>query len=309
MMRQGLLFAAVVALSLACGSGALRPSGFGDEPPPPPKLGPIGSFATLDVGAWNLKNFPCGNASNSTVCRPTEADTPLLVAQLIRTLQPDLLAVEEIADDHAFNTVVQNVPDRKGILSTQTYFDGTYQKVGFIYDDTVLEATSDATLLFDSDPAFPRPPLMVSFNWHGPGPGLSFTAIGVHLKAGGTADDLARRKTAIAELAAKAQALVDGGNGDVVILGDFNQTFTEGGDNFIPFEDAKQFDIRTEALAKSGQVTFLPSGSMIDHIVTTTGFQAVGKDPAIVPPLDEEVPAYLDRVSDHLPVFLSLSHP
>src|SRR5689334_17432264 len=55
----------------------------------------IGSDDALDIGAWNLKNFPCGNASDSLVCRDSTADTPALVASIIRQLDVDLLAVEE----------------------------------------------------------------------------------------------------------------------------------------------------------------------------------------------------------------------
>src|SRR5436190_1979071 len=83
------------------------------------------------------------------------------------------------------------LPDHTGILSQHTYFDGTYQKVGFIYKTALFQVT-DAQLLFQDDNAFPRPPLSAQFAWRGPGDPFDFDAVAVHLKAGEAAEDSQR---------------------------------------------------------------------------------------------------------------------
>jgi endonuclease/exonuclease/phosphatase family metal-dependent hydrolase len=271
----------------------------------------IGSTDALDVGAWNLKNFPCGNASDSLVCRDSTEDTPALVASIIRQLDVDLLAVEEIDDEAAFDDVVAALPGMQGVLSPHEYFDGTYQKVGFIWKTDVLDGdAADAATLFDGDDSFPRPPLLMPFTWKGAGAPFTFDAVAVHLKAGGTDDDVRRRRESIAALDEFIAQFT--GAPDVVILGDYNERVTDaqGESVFAPFEDAARYDIRTQAPAAAGAVSFIPSGAVIDHIVTTRAVDGVaGAQDAVIPRIDADVAHYLDRVSDHLPVFLQVTSP
>ncbi len=275
-------------------------------------VAPVGGDDTLDVGAWNLKNFPCGNDSNSTTCRDGAADTPALVADLIASLDVDLLAVEEIADEGAFAEVLSRLPGRDGVLSPDVYFDGTYQKTGFIWKTAVLDA-GDPSALFETDGDFPRAPLQVPFTWKGPGAPFSFFAVAVHLKAGGADEDIARRTGSIQRLESYARTLVDGaGNDDIVILGDYNETVTDAAGRavFQPFRDDTRYAIRTEPAADAGGVSFLPGGVVIDHIVTTSAMNAaIGGNDAVIPRLDRDVEDYRGRVSDHLPVFLTLGAP
>lgn len=268
----------------------------------------IGADETLDIGAWNLKNFPCGNASFSDVCRSNLEDTPSLVADVVTSLGLDVVALEEINSEDAFAELVQRLPHHEGVLSTHSYGDGTFQKIAFLYDTRVVEAGQEA-LLFQFDSAFPRPALQVPFTWISSG--LSFTAIAVHLKAGETQEDSDRRNSAIAQLAAYANNLVDGAGADnIIMLGDFNETLTDdaGLANFAPLRDAVRYTVRTEANAAADETSFLPApGIILDHIVTTSALadEAAGRS-AIIPRVDADLEGYRERVSDHLPVALSL---
>jgi len=273
----------------------------------------IGAADTLEIAAWNVKNFPCGNPSFSTQCRSDADETPELLADLITSMDLDLVAIEEIADEDAFNETVQRLPEHEGILSTDTYGDGSYQKIGYIYRSTVLSAGTES-LLFGGSDAFPRPALQTEFTWTGPGGTTSFLAIAVHLKAGETNDDESRRADAIAQMAAYTRNLVDGsGNDNIVMLGDFNETLDGAGATaFDPFRDDTRYRIRTEDPFEDGEATFIPSGVILDHIVTTAALDAAIGGAAVsatIPRVDQDVSSYRDRLSDHLPVVLKLVSP
>jgi endonuclease/exonuclease/phosphatase family metal-dependent hydrolase len=267
----------------------------------------IGAEETLDIGAWNIKNFPCGNDSFSTTCRPNADVTPSLVADVITSMGLDLIAVEEIADEEAFAETAQRLPHHEAIVSSDEYGDGTYQKIAYLYDTRVLEAGADS-LLFQGDVNFPRPALQVSFTHKETG--LSFFAIAIHLKAGGSDEDFARRGGALTRLHAYMSNLVDGdGQDNIILLGDFNETLTDsdGLANFEPLRDAARYDIRTQTNAFADEVSFLPSGVILDHIVTTAALadEAASRS-AFIPRIDGDIEDYRGRLSDHLPVTLTL---
>lgn len=285
------------------------PEGTGFPPPATDLTLPVGTASTLDVATWNVKNFPCGNESSSSTCRPDRNATPALLADLIASLDLDLVALEEIADEDAFDEVVQRLPEHEGVLSTDTYSDGSYQKVGFIYRATVLELAA-SNLVFQSDFDFPRPGLQGRFTWTGEGGPKTFLAIAVHLKAGEANADFERRGGAIASMEAYARNLVDGaGEDNILFLGDWNEDLRDpdGLANFAPFRDATRYAIRTKANADAREVSFIPAGVILDHIVTTSSMGAAfGTARPVIPRVDSDVESYRSRMSDHLPVTLRL---
>jgi endonuclease/exonuclease/phosphatase family metal-dependent hydrolase len=272
----------------------------GDYPPPRDDLVPaIGSAGAVDIAAWNIENFP------------RTADTPRVVADLVTSLGLDLVAVEEIASVDAFDELVARLPDHEAILSSHTYGNGDYQKVGFLYDADLMQVDGGALLFEDRGYDFPRPPLQVHIAVaDGDGPAIDFLAIVVHLKAGIGDDDRARRTAAVAALEEHVRDLVAAGDDRVIVLGDFNERVDtdEGRAVFAPFLDAAaDYSVRTLGPAEDGLVTYLPfGGRFIDHVVTTTAMAAAlsPADP-VVPRLDEQLPGY-DQVSDHLPVAAAL---
>lgn len=272
----------------------------GDYPPPRDDLVPsVGTAGAVDIAAWNIENFP------------RTADTPRVVADLITSLGLDFIAVEEIASVDAFDELVARLPDHDSILSSHTYSEGSYQKVGFIYDRTLMQVDGGALLFDDQGYDFPRPPLQVHVTVDdGSHPAVEFMAIVVHLKAGVGDDDRARRTAAIITLEEHLRDLVAAGDDQVIILGDFNEAIDtdEGRAVFAPFLDApSDYTVRTLGPAEDGEVTYLPfGGRFIDHIVTTAGLSAeMSPSDPIVPPLDQQLPIYGD-VSDHLPVVAAM---
>lgn len=256
----------------------------------------VGGDGSLDVATWNLEFFPLEQAS------------PRLVADLIASLDLDLIAVQEIASTSGFQELIDRLPDHEGILSSDTYSDGTYQKIGFIYRADLMDA-GPPTLVFQGDGyEFPRPALQVTFTADdGDHPPVSFVAISVHLKAGFGSEDGHRRELAIQMLDDYTRQMVDGsGDDDVILLGDFNEEIddAEGQARFAPFLSAPdRYDVRTGGLASAGEVSFIPSQVMLDHVISTIALEdefSGGDD--VIPHLDDQFGSYVSSISDHLPV-------
>ncbi|HWM86373.1 MAG TPA: endonuclease/exonuclease/phosphatase family protein [Kofleriaceae bacterium] len=282
------------------GDGGGEDDGSGDgDGPAEDVVDAIGSEDAIDIAAWNIENFPA------------DGNTPALVADLVTSLGIDLVAVEEIADEEAFNELVELLPDHEGLLSFHEYSPGNFQKVGYLYRADLMEVQPQ-DLLFEEDTfEFPRPPFQVAVTVpDAVGGPVEFTAIVLHLKAGTATEDRQRRREAMVTLEQHVRGLVDGGSDKVVILGDYNEILTSeaGRGVFAPFLDAPElYTVETDELAQTGAFSFVPSERMLDHIVTTTGLDSeLGASEAIIPRLDLEVDDYVDRVSDHLPVAISL---
>jgi endonuclease/exonuclease/phosphatase family metal-dependent hydrolase len=286
---------------LACGDGgagapdaAPAPDAGADYPPPRTDVVPrVGTDGALDVATWNVENFPR---------TPVTAER---MADLIASLDLDLVAMQEIEDVAAFEELVARLPAHEGVLSPHTYGDGTYQKLAFVYRADVL-AVSDARLLLTSyGYDLPRPPLQVTVAVTGAD--LELTAIAVHLKAGFAAEDRARREAAVALLEDEVAA---GADPDAVVLGDFNEVLTtaDGRAVMAPWLDAPaRYSVLTEALATAGTTSFLPSGAMLDHAVATASLSdELAGGATVVPRLNEQYVGYTDTVSDHLPVVVSM---
>ena len=107
-----------------------------------------------------------------------------------------------------------------------------------------------------------------------------------------------------------------GAESELILLGDYNEDLApeDGAPEDIvlaPLLDAPdRYRFRTSALAAAHTASFIPSGALIDHIVTSAGLlDEVGDVSAVIPPLDREQPWYEQVVSDHLPVVLSIPLP
>ncbi len=305
----GLLLAAVAALAAcrevapAVDAGVPDGDGFPYPPPRTDVVPAIGSPDTLEIATWNIENFP----ANET--------TPRHVADLIASLDLDVLVVEEIADEDAWRELIDRLREHDGVLSTHRYSSTEYQKVGVIYRAAMV-APGEPTLLFPTDGyAFPRPPLSLPIaiddRVH---PALQLELIGVHLKAGIAPEDGARRRAAVEALDAHLRAQVDGGGEDEVILaGDYNEivTSTAGQANLAAILGApERYTLRTQPNATAGEISFVPSSRLLDHITTTAGLAGeLAGARVVIPRLHLIYGGYLAAISDHLPVILVAPFP
>jgi endonuclease/exonuclease/phosphatase family metal-dependent hydrolase len=256
---------------------------------------PVGTDATLDIACWNLEWFPKDERS------------ALLVVDLITSLELDIVVVEEVASVNAWNQVLERLPLHDGVLSSHRYSETEYQKIGVIYRSDLVTAGEPELLFTGQTYAFPRPPLKL----HVTAGALGIDLIGVHLKAGVAPEDGERRAAAMSSLDAYLRAQISGGGEDeVIVLGDFNETVDTswGMEVMAPMLAAPElYRFRSQEAALAGEASYIPSGRVIDHVVTTAGLaDEVGGARAVIPRLDQQMTRYESYVSDHLPVVLSI---
>lgn len=162
----------------------------GDDRPAPTEL---------RIATWNLRNFPSDGQDLDGVLKS------------LREIDAPLVAVQEIKKPAQLES---RLHDRALIISRGG--GRGHQKLGFVYDPTVLRAVGDATEhKAVSVGGRVRPALSQRFQVRGAD--TTFIAVVVHLKAMPKGADLRRQQWV--KLAALVRAL---GPGPVVVLGDFN---------------------------------------------------------------------------------------
>ncbi len=265
-------------------------------PPPRADVVPaVGSATTLDVACWNIENFPATSR------------TPAYVADLITSLDLDVIVVEEIASLAAWRELLDRLPAYDAVLSTHAYTPTSYQKIGLIYRAGLVSVGAPELLFVTDTYGFPRPPFRVPVTVGA----LTVDVIGVHLKAGADAADADRRAAAARTLDTYLRGhLAGAGDPEFVVMGDYNEALTDGSQVLAPLLAPDAYRMRTAAVASGGAASFIPSGKVIDHILTSVALDGLAGDrAAVIPPLDEQFPGYLGTVSDHLPVVLSIPGP
>ena len=263
----------------------------GDQPDSPLR---IGSEDTFEIATWNIRNFP------------TDSQTAGRVAALIADMDIDLVAVQEIADVDAFEQMLSGLSGYQGVLSTDEYEPGEYQKTGFVYRSDMIQIGEVQSILENDSYAFPRPPLQARFGVNG---GMTFAVITVHLKAEGGDENEARRRDACEKLKTHVDAMLAAGpETEVFIVGDFNDRLSDAPEDnvFAVFlDDAQNYEFLSQKLADDGEYSFVPWHTLLDHILITADLQDDYTGGSIrAAPLDLQVTGYdyESEVSDHRPV-------
>lgn len=256
---------------------------------------PLGTDTTLEIATWNIENFP--KAGDSTVNR---------VRALMARLDLDIYALQEIADTLAFRRLLSGLPGYAGLYSRDDY-GSFYQKTGVVYKTSVVTVSSVRQLFWNND-SVTRPPLEMTVVASHNGNTFDFRLIVLHLKAGSSSGDQAKRKTACRLLKEYIdKALVQGPELDFIAAGDWNDLL----------EDPPQWNVFQQFLNDSANYRFLTwplagntrhgsyiyTGLLIDHIMVTADAldeYAAGTTQTLR--LDDRVSRYDAIVSDHRPV-------
>jgi len=274
----------------------------------------VGSPYTLELATWNIRNFPADGAA---------ADR---VAMLLAAMELDFVAVQEVGDVDAWQTMVDGLNALSPypydtLLSPDEYFPDNYQKTGFLWRTDMIELVDATSLFVQDDYAFPRPPLQGQFEvLHPGGWALGFVAIVVHLKASQDLDSQQRRVAAVRRLTEHVDTLAgfdgtpDPAETEVVLLGDFNDDLDDPLEEnvFGPLLNAPDhYQPLTRPLVDQGAYSILPWHGFIDHLFITSDllYEYAGGRTEVVG-LDRTVELYglelgydyADAVSDHLPV-------
>ena len=254
-------------------------------------VGSRGSDSTHDIATWNLWNFP------------VEASTVNYMTVLLRDLELDLIAVQEIADVAEFERLISNTNGWDGIHSSESYS----LRTGVLYNKNKV-TLGEVTELFPDDwYAFPRPPIEMPVTMVESGDTLSFRLIVIHLKA--FTEEVDRRRAASDSLKRYVEAQIAAtGETKWMIAGDFNDEIDDddGVNSFNVFlDDSEDWYFLTEPLAGNDYHASFPGYlSLIDHLLVTSDLLYEVDSPIQVETLrlDDEWSGYPDYLSDHRPV-------
>lgn len=293
---------------LACSGEAgttVRPS-----VPGIPTVPPVGTAQTLDLACWNLEWFGDGTYG------PTDETLQLQnVKGVLRGMDCDLWALEEVVSATAFQSLLSDLPGYAGLLANDprvaqgsTYYGATEQKVALVYKTSLATVESAQIILTDHDTDFAgRPPLEVRLRVALNGRTETLYVVCLHAKAGSDSSSYQRRVNAAAALKTYLDTVRSGET--VVVLGDFNDdldaSIVTGQPS--PYQafvtDTVHWFTPTKALSDAGVSSLLGYADPVDHHLVTRNLTS-----RLVPgsvqafPAHTYVTAYATTTSDHLPV-------
>lgn len=290
---------------------------------------------TFDVVAWNIEWF--GDESNSPVGQNPLSDAIQRdsTATVLKRLNADVYAVEEIADDALFAELVNLLPGYDYILSDAVSYPGSggvSQKVGFIYNTQTVSVVNtramfksihplynggDASALADypSDPsrfyASGRLPFLMTADVTIKGVTERIDLVALHARANSSADPQNRydmRKYDVEVL--KDSLDVHFANNKLILLGDYNddvdQTVADIPSTISSFQeyvdDTANYTIVSAALSEAGLRSYVFRENMIDHITVTNELKDAYIDKSVTVHYEVYDNDYAFTTSDHLPV-------
>lgn len=288
------------------------------------------SFAGLHISTFNIKNF--GEEARST---QQFESSPYLLAQTLKSLNSDLIALQEIVDEYKLKDLIKKyMPSKKLVITECGGFNG--QKLGFLYNPYRFELKSffeDLSLTKVSDQReescdrSSRPAAIGNFKDLKEKKQLLI--LNVHLKAGGLPEDIDKRSYQLGNLKKLMKSLLeDRGHQNFIIMGDFNSTEyklkKQEYQNLVKFASSLKMSILDKDIECSNYWTgedredqiFYPSH--LDHILmsyslknqyghtkTKTGAHCARSYCKIK--TEEELGSSFAKVSDHCPVSSSFA--
>lgn len=267
----------------------------------------FGTDSTFEVVTWNIEWFP----KNGSL-------TVDSVGKIIRSLDVDLLGLQEIDDTTLCRQMIDSLPGYE-LFMDNVWFGG----LAYVYKTSSISIQS-IYKIYDTSPfwnAFPRSPLVIEFTFMGE----ELVVINNHFKCcgdglldlGNSADEEARRYEASSLLKQYVDANFP--SSKVIIIGDLNDILTDGASNnvFQMFlNDSINYMFADEAVAigSSSDWSFPGWPSHLDHILITSElfseFSSAGSDIQTIK-VDDFLPGgltYYDaNISDHRPVGLKIN--
>jgi len=251
-----------------------------------------GSSISFDIVTWNIEQFPMnGTKTISTL------------AQLIKDIDVDLIAVQEINNENAFINLLDSLDGFNGYVSA---LPNDILKLGIIYKTDIVSISSPVQIFTSDGYAFPRPPVVTFVEVKENGMNVfDFHLIILHLKAFGDQDSENRRRDACEKLKDYIDTqLISGLEKDVIVLGDMNDEIDDPPANnvFQVFlDDATEYQFLTMPLI--GQASYPGFNSLIDHIlISSDALPEYSGGSTQILNLDFEFSEYSTLISDHRPV-------
>jgi endonuclease/exonuclease/phosphatase family metal-dependent hydrolase len=290
-------------LVAGCGESDTRtPTTPTDDGPYPDMT--FGGDATFDVLTWNVKNFPT-----------FAADQPDYVADIVRALEPDLVAFQEISSRYVFDRMVEDLDGYDGFVCDSTSYNG--QDLAWLWRVSTVTVDDHYDIYESEWNAFPRDPAVIELTYGG----VPLTVINNHLKCCGDGeieaqeDDEEHRRLEASNLL-DAWVELNAPNDRVIILGDLNDKIDDSASRnvFAAFiDDPAHYRFADMSLAGTPASWSWKLQSHLDHILISDelfgDFEKTSSDVATIRVdlhLENAMSEYLGHVSDHFPVGLSL---
>ncbi len=290
---------------------------------------------TFDVVAWNIEWF--GDENNSPVGQNPMSDAIQRdsTATVLKRLNADVFAVEEIADDALFAELVAQLPGYDYILSDATSNPGgtpPFQKVGFIYNTETVSVVNTRPMFTSIHPLYNggddsaiadypnetsrffasgRLPFLMTADVTINGVTERIDLIALHARANSGNDAQGRydmRKYDVEVL--KDSLDVNFANNKVILLGDYNddvdETVADIPSTISSFQeyvdDNENYTIVSSALSEAGLRSFVFRENMIDHIAITNELDEAYIENSVTVHYEVYDSDYAFTTSDHFPV-------
>jgi len=257
---------------------------------------------TFEIATWNMKWF--GQSSMSGLVDSIQIRNAI---KLIRTMDLDVYAVQEISNDAAWKTLKDSLAlnGYAGILAPISQ----QQKTAFLYRTSTISLVSSGLSFNTGDWGSGRFPYEMTFDATIGGKTKRITAINIHAKATTSTppeDDLNRREMDAIQLKNHLDSFRP--NDQVIVLGDYNDDVTKSTVNGLtsPYSnfvsDPASYKIVTKFLSERGQTSYR-SSSMLDHIMITNELYTMHWDSTQRIENPFYIGSYLSSTSDHFPVW------
>jgi endonuclease/exonuclease/phosphatase family metal-dependent hydrolase len=255
-----------------------------------------GTSSTLNIVTFNAEGFPKEGYTSIAA-----------LSALIKSMDPDIVALQEVASEADFNRLVKLMPGWEGVFYPIN--NGDWNLAYLIKDSEAELISGTSRILFrDNTWAFPRPPFEIGVKYKPTG--MELLLINLHLKCCGGADNESRRRAASEQL--KEYLDVQHANDAVIMLGDYNDEISSSYQEENPFlnfiDDPSDYAFADMDIAMGSELWWsYPSWpSHIDHILVTNEVTSL-VDTTVVFKVSPCYPDYQDVLSDHRPVGITLS--
>ncbi len=234
----------------------------------------------LEIVSYNIRNF------DKDVRSGTETNKPVLIATL-KSLNADLFGIQEVVNQTAFAQMINTSFPEYGYALSTCGGSGR-QKLGFLYKKATIRLNAfreDSRLAAEGQCNKGLRPAAIGTFTYLPN-GMNFTAIAVHLKAGGkqaNADVRYRQYGIITQI---VREIRQQGENNLVVLGDFNTTDyvlrNQNYARFIEFIDNNQLidfsaEVNCTAYWWGETDDNIEDPSILDHIVVSQEFHSFFK--------------------------------
>ncbi|OUR92698.1 hypothetical protein A9Q87_06585 [Flavobacteriales bacterium 34_180_T64] len=292
-MKSNSILIYLIFLGLSCSAQTIDDLSFGTD-------------TTFDIMTWNIQWFPKNGQTTINLC-----------AQIIESLDVDLIAIQEVNDISAFEQMIDGLNSYEGYLES-IWFAG----LAYVYKPDVIQI-NDLYEIYTTSPywgPFPRSPMVIDFDFMNE----RIIVINNHFKCCGdgildsTDQDDEERRREYANYLLKSYVDDNFPDENVIILGDLNDELSDESENNVfqlTLDDSENYLFADYeiAIGDNSEWSYPTWPSHLDHILITNElFDEFEDESSTIQTLKIEDylqggwQEYDENISDHRPVAMRL---